>query len=391
MTTGTYIKALESTQLDSSDYILMATQLLTKLLDNNAIPEILQLQQDYVNNNYQAALYKIMILLDEYAENLGAELVAFLKDRLLHLQDNAMEQKSRRYFEVKFCQAIWNSLGESEFSSLEKLSTFMKEKNPAVTQDVPTKVLDLNLAEKVIGTMRACFFNSEDTYQTEQELRAVNDTIAQLKDRGEKRINDETEKLYSLNPGIVHASSPMPVNERLEKAMTNKVNDLFIIDTENNGYSVFREDVPFVNSISGTVYGIVGGLKSYIECHKEDPNLEHDLNNFIKIWVTFANLKGYHSFAEMLDALNDHVIQNVFKSSNINLNLVFLTGEELSYTIKEAAEYSKKINLQRQYEKEIANGPLLLHFVEPKRKVLTLPEKTAINENEKCKQLRKSI
>ena len=65
--------------------------------------------------------------------------------------------------------------------------------------------------------------------------------------------------------------SSLPQDERV--ALTsNRIVDMFTIDHKiENGYSTIRTDVPYVNSVSGTVFAFMGVLDTFLIKHRAEP------------------------------------------------------------------------------------------------------------------------
>ncbi|KGP64112.1 hypothetical protein EP47_08185 [Legionella norrlandica] len=184
-------------------------------------------------------------------------------------------------------------------------------------------------------------------------------SISNSKDRGPKRKLPE--ELISQNPGIVKSISPMPVNELLPTAMSNKVADIFEIDPSIvRGYSKTNTQVPYVNSVSGTTFVLVAVLTHYIEKYKNDSNLENDTNHIIQAFLSFTCKCGYHSLAEMQDVLNDPAVKEIFATNNITIH--DLPQKALDAAIAASGEYATRITLQHRLHEHISErGPSLTH------------------------------
>lgn len=392
--TKPFVDALNSPKLDSSDYILIAMRILSEKLGATINADIAKIQQDYIKSNYAEAMLKIKALCEKHKADIKDDkLITLLIDKRLTVLDNPMENQSRRYFETKYSKAVWESQEQPSFSALEKLSALMKEKlnekeNVQVKEQekatqlqagLPAKVTDIKLAAKVIGDMRAFGEIHSQISGVESQLRQPKESIAHTKDRGGKRIDDKKDKLLSMNPGIVKASSPMPVNERLDASASNRLPDMFDIDKPKGGYSSQRKDVPFVNSVSGTTFTLASVLKSYIAKYKEDPHLEADVNNLVKAFVSYTNSNGFHSLGEMLDVLKDPAVQQVFKDANIKLNEDFLSAPKLKTVMDRSADYGKQIRLQQWVNASIpqtGQGPILLAQARSKTLIQSKPPQT---------------
>ncbi len=379
MSNTAYTQALESPKLDSSDYILLVTQILTDTLGATARDEIAKIQTDYLNQDYDDAIKKINALCD--AKLTDPALAALIKSKQDTLVDNPLENQSRRFFETKYSQAVWASQEKPEFASLAKLNELMKQKLLAISvapvdpgddkglkaqadakkalASLPDDVKSIADAQRTIAGMRGFGEVSQEIVKTEGELRKdpspERKNIASTKDRGAPKPKDASDAhgTFSVNPGIVRSTSPVMPADREDTAKKNKVADSWYMNTEKPGYSASRPEVPFVNSISGTAFTLAAVLKAHIEANSDDPNLEHDVNNITKAFVGFTCKEGYHSLAEMVDALNSPSVQKLFEDKNIKLNTSFLTESALTAVVSDGAKYSKDVNLQRGVNTEV--------------------------------------
>lgn len=336
-----YQKALDSRDLDSSDFILISTAMLESKLGPEAVAEVKDL---YVNYNYEDAIGLIKTLAQDPALEAVQEKIFEASERVT---DTPEGNQSRRYFETKFTQGMWSQQQKANFDSLAKLAQLINKVNPVYA--LTPSVKDLSEALNVIATVRDFGERTQSVSEAEGRLRSSPTAMSTQKDRGAKKADDQ----YSMNPGISKASDPMPVSERLDTAQKNKLADTFYIDRNKQGYSQSRAEVPFVNSVSGTAYTMVAVLSQFIDEHKDDVTLEQDVNNITKSFIAFTCMKGFHSMAEMIDVLNSEEVQGLFRENNLQLDTNFsVLGAEESFKL--ASDYSKTVNLKRALNAELS-------------------------------------
>ncbi len=185
-------------------------------------------------------------------------------------------------------------------------------------------------------------------------IREKKESIYNDKDRSKDK-KDPKLKPVSRNPGIMTANQPEYRDQLLDENKIGKPVDTHSIGlTKDNkpGFSAENKNVPFVNSLSGTTYGLVALLSEYMEQNKKDPKLEEDVNNIIKYNVTFRIKNGFHSYQEMHAVLNDKVVKEIFQKHGVKVKDIFEDRTILN-AMENAHEYSQAMIKRRAINIEL--------------------------------------
>ena len=339
-----YLQALKSPNLDSSNYILLSTKILEIKLGGAVKSDIDKIKKAYLEFDYDHAMNLIKKLcIDNEKMQDGKFIIRKLKDVI----DAPTANPSRRYFETQLSQQLWNNQDKNAIESIGRLGTFMKEMNAQMP--TPAKVTNLEEAAQVVDLTRDFGYKTPVVNKLMDELRDNPVSISQTKDRGDEK----PEKLGSMNPGVMRSYMRMPHNERFVKPEMGRIVDRNTIDSQKPGYSTKRKEVPFVNSISGTTYRMVAALAKYVEKHPEEPKLQQDVNNLTRSWVGFACMNGFHSYAELMDVLKEDQVQDLFTKRNLKLNVDFTPKDILDRSFESSANYARVIGLQQQVGSDI--------------------------------------
>lgn len=354
-------KMLSSKNIDTSDFILIALDVLrneeaTSSNDILVRTSIKECMQNYLDLDYEAATEKLI----SAAKTLGDTSIADLFESTAKkaAKNSRPEQvQSRRYFENHLVNEQWNSLNDESYKdSMDRFAKFMAGANLLYAEkesfSTLKKVNNLGDMEMVIAAMRGFGEQTESILSRESAMRREENTpISKFKDRGAKR--DSKDVGGTMNPGIIKANTPTPLDERREKAVTGSITDSFLINkTVESGYSSTNVDVPFVNSVSGTAYTLAAVLDQYIEQNSEEPNLQIDVDNIVKVFVSFTCKSGFHSLSEMADVLRSNEVQEVFSKHNLNINY---SCEEaiLDEAIKASSQYAETRAAQKMALSEL--------------------------------------
>ncbi|WP_133135819.1 hypothetical protein [Legionella rowbothamii] len=354
-------KMLSSKKLDTSDFILIALDMLhnekaTSSSDMLVQQSIEESMQDYLNLDYEAATEKLI----SAAKTLNdASIAGLFESTAKRAAKNSKPEKveSRRYFENHLVNEQWNSLNdESHKDSMDRFAKFMAGANLLYAEKESfsklKKVNNLEDMEMVIAAMRGFGEKTESILSRESSMRREeNIPISKFKDRGGKR--DSKDVGDTMNPGIIKANTPTPADERREKAVTGSITDSFLINKKvDSGYSSTNVDVPFVNSVSGTAYTLAAVLDQYIEQNPKEPNLQMDVDNIVKVFVSFTCKSGFHSLSEMADVLRSPEVEEVFSKHNLKIN--YSCSEAiLDEAIKAASQYAETRAAQKRALSEL--------------------------------------
>lgn len=372
--------ALAAQTLDSADYILLATKIISLKLGEQVSNEIKEIYNAFVYYDYDKAMSIISTILPSISTNDQA-LCDLLQEKQISSREHDKPEKNqtRRYFDTKLSLEIWQSQKKEQFESIDKLAAHInatKTENEVVATPerlpeeiashyIPYKKDQANeaydMAEEVIQQIR--LHGDSMTGNQMSGLREITGGVYLTKDRDKKQLSDVPPEhkdykegaIYSLNTGIVKSIFPMPAEDRLrdnEQAIKNRMPDTFIIDeTQANGYSKTNTSTPFVNSVSGTTFCLVATLIQYTKEHKSDLSFESDINNIVNAFLAFTCKSGYHSLGEMFVVFGDAKVKEFFEQNKIKPYA--LPEIPVSKAIQAATQYSAQINLQKIINTEI--------------------------------------
>lgn len=339
-------EAIKSSSIDTSSLILLSSKILKEELGESVSDSLNKINSYYLNTKYSEALDEILVLASRVKDPVIYELI---NSQIELSKNNSSPERneSRRYFETIFSQKLWDSQGIDSYESSQKLVDVMKQNTKEGSElkeqldNIP--IIRSKEANEVAISYIRSFSELPEMESITRNLRSGADSLSNLKDRGKKRDFEGVAPL-SYNPGIIKANQALPVDQLLDHVIQDKVVDSFDIDIKKvDGYSKNHKQVPYVNSVSGTAYGAVATLSKYMEIHKNDKNLEKDVNNIVRGFISFTCMKGYHSMEEMIDVFNTSESKAVFDKYNVKI--APLPESMLEASISQAAEYSKKINL----------------------------------------------
>lgn len=277
-----------------------------------------------------------MKICDKHDELKQSKLMNFFRNKSFTFNDDPLQNLSRRFFESILSLKLWTSLSENEFKSIEKLSTIVKEINPKLNPLM--HITSHEDANSIIALLRTSGEVHPDVIAIHDSLRR-HSIISAKKDRGSQR-----EKTFSCNPGILKSFHPC-FSYYKKKSELGRIVDMFNIDEKKHGFSSHNKHVPFVNSVSGTIFTIVSILNLYMKKYQDSQDLAADVNHIIKAFLAFACMNGYHSLAEMFCVLTSSEITKSFEKFSIILDLSFPENVvKLSY--EESVVYTKKLLLQ---------------------------------------------
>lgn len=382
-------RMLKSGKLDSSDFILIGLDILEKekrtLEDQTAMNEAIHsIKIDYLDISYDNAVSKLITA----AESLGEpDIGELFKETATKAAKNSKPEQveSRRYFENRFVNEQWEALDTpAHHDSLDRLAKFMVGANLRYAEGENfsdlRKVNDLTEMEMVIAALRGFGETTDAIFEQENAMRAEEKTpLSGFKDRGAKRGSDDVG--HSMNPGIIKANSPMPLDERRERVVKGSITDSFLINRRmEKGYSAGNVDVPFVNSVSGTAYTLAAVLQQYMKANENSPTLQQDMDHIVQTFVAFTCKSGFHSLPEMMDVLRSPEVTDVFDSYNLTINNPF-SKNTLDTAINAASHYTETRQSQKGVLGGLSQHGLFKRHVEPTTKV-GYPEEIALRVSE---------
>lgn len=349
-------QALRFPSLDSSDFILLSSRILQSVLSDT---EMQKIQRAYLTNDYITAFDVIAAACASHSAQLDPKVIALIKQqaKICSAHDDPQKNESRRYFDTTLAMKVWDAQGPEEFQSVAKMTPIldiidMQIPKPPLRPHIITSKQDV---AATIGPIHQYGAQSVPLKEQSQALRRVPTSKYKYKDRGPRFEDREAQ---SSNPGIMKANHAMPFNERLHNGddtltvAKGKVTDMFPIDlTKQDGFSINRPTIPFVNSISGTTSDFITLMKGYMKTHKDDPNLQKDVNNLMKLFMAFTCKSGYHAITEMLEVLKEPEVEKIFQERGVILNPI--PSAILAKAFDQAAQHAETINLQRGMRQEL--------------------------------------
>lgn len=375
LSTADLLKILESKHLDSSDFILIALDILKHkkrgLSEESDIDELIEeIKVDYMELNYPDAIKKLIEATGELEHSTIGVLLEAAAERAA-LNNRPEQAESRRYFENRLVNLQWNTLdNESHYQSLERLALFMSKSNADYAEKQAfsklEKIQSLDGIEAVIAAMRGFGEETASIREKEAALRMEDKLpLSKFKDRGSKRNTEDVG--FTLNPGIIRANSPIPIDERRPRPRLGSVADSFVIDSEiPEGYSARNVAVPFVNSLSGTTYTLAAVLQQYIEENRGSPHLQQDIDNITQAFVAFTCKSGFHSMSEMIDVIHSPEVSHVFEELGVKMHYSFY--RELDDAIDDATDYLETRQSQKTVLQELTNHDQFKRHAEPTAK-----------------------
>lgn len=350
---------------DTSDLILKTFNDL-----KDSMPEKIknQISNHYLNHEYEDAIK----LFEQIDIKDNKKIIADLRDNFKSAKENDKPQTnySRRYFEtiLSSYKTTGTEISEGESSSFIKFAKFLNKTSPELykkdtdNEDIKivedsgkVKGLKIERIDKIADKVREYEDGIPRITELRDSIRENKESLYNNKDRSKDK-KDPKSKPLSRNPGVMTANQPSYRDQLLDEAKIGKPVDTHYIGLTKNkkpGFSAENKNVPFVNSLSGTTYGLVALLSEYMEQHKGDPKLEEDVNNIIKYNVSFRMKNGFHSYQEMHSVFNDKVVEKIFQKYEVKINDIFETKPVLN-AMENAYEYSQDIIKKRAINAELA-------------------------------------
>lgn len=391
------IIALSSSALDSSDFILNATSLLSKLdgeLNKNHIIE------SYFKQDYDQAVEKLF----EAADRIDP--VGNLKNDLKQTferaktQDNPEKNYSRRDFETAFSNEMWNAAVKdekfqnfvTEFDSF--LQTYSADKNITIesakeqieksakeyiefafADDNTKKQKAIDNLEKNLDTLAKNYVKqikqapdhltsiegksdmdrAEQTFSNAREFAAYKIEVFAMmegvvrplselahKDRMAKiDENGVPQKLVAGKEGIMTSLQPhQSVSEYRGAVTSSPVNNARVNKGVEHGYSGSHKTVAFTNSISGT--SVENALIAHMALQGKPPQVQEEyVTNLFRGLECFMPKNGYHSVDETRNALEEVKISNSI--NNVELLNKATTLDDKIKAFEHATNYSQNI------------------------------------------------
>lgn len=343
-----YFQALNAPRIDTSSFILLALAILNKVLDDSLVTsERNAILEDFLNHDMEGALNKIKTICEKHPVLMQSKLIPLMRKRAFTKNDEPMRNPSRRFWESRLCSDLWNELTHADVESINKFALLVKEINPNLikTQEITT----IEQVEALFLELREFGEQTPEVKSSEEKFREGS-AINALKDRKRK------EPSPSSHPGILKSTDSCPPDLLYQQAKGARVVDSYSIKEQvKDGFSASHKGVPFVASISGTIFTFSTILRFYMEKHKGEKNLEQDVNRVLKSFMNLAVRNGYHGLHEMHSILKAPEVAELYANYNVKINFAIPARNMWEATL-ESAEYAKKISLQDTVHKELLSS-----------------------------------
>ncbi|KGP64113.1 hypothetical protein EP47_08190 [Legionella norrlandica] len=147
-----YIAALQASTVDSADSVLITIHIIEHELGHSQ--ELDLVKQAFAQNDYKHVFDLIESLINPTLQEKNEEVFELICEKIATSfeHDNPHKNWSRRYFDTRLSQELWNIQNANYFSSIEKLAALMVEKNRQFTPS--TQIKSLDEAESVIKLVR---------------------------------------------------------------------------------------------------------------------------------------------------------------------------------------------------------------------------------------------
>jgi hypothetical protein len=410
--TAEYLKSLEGATLDSSDVLLLSIEIVKDKID---ISELEDLKKSYIERNYDKAKTLLLSLLKTHEQLLNTSnpaLVNIIKAAIAKTVDTPEKNVSRRYFETKFSADMWESLNEKDFKAINDLLLTISRINASEPnekmklQGLPLRVTNKEEAYLVISRTRELGDNNSSILAIRTPLRRES-PLPKIKDRWDDNSKPGTQ--YSMNPGIMQANNPMPADERLDpkmkdplpvdeklvsKKFKNRTTDTYYINRGiEGGFSATRENIPFVNSLSGTAFSMVSSLKLYLEDQKQlgkksPAELNNDANSIVQAFLGYMCMDGYHSLGEMTEVLKEPAVKNLLAEFGVSIHLN-LTSNDVNNILQGAAFYCNELLKRQIVQTELRKSPMTFLLDDKKSKGVAATKK--VGESPEVKNNKENI
>ncbi len=141
------------------------------------------------------------------------------------------------------------------------------------------------------------------------------------------------------------SNQPNFQNETTDFSIRNKVVDRNVAVSQESSADI-NNFTAYVASTSGHTFYLVALVEDYMKKHQSDPDLESDVNAYIKAFILSYVHSGYHSYLEVVDVLNEPEVKKIFQDNNVNLDLTWKSNI-IEQATKDTQEYAKTVCLKK--------------------------------------------
>lgn len=333
-----YLALLKTMQPNTSQYILLTKGLLQNVLPQNLknSKELKKITKFYFDRDYEGAIECLLNLALENENLIGKEPLTTLAKTSKKLKDPELtKNESRRFFENRISQ--YHAGNALDFQSVNKVMTDLTSRSISDPDHLSFGLLSLTenqMDEKRINELK---FDSSK-YPELADLYMLSDDGG---DKAPHHIN----QFASRNKGLMRSFSRNFRDEiSLKSRHRSTVDTHYPVDGIEEGdidyYSQAYKRGVWAGSLSGHCFKIIVILENYMEKNKGDPELEYDINCFIKAMIGSYVDRGYHGIHEMLDVFESKESRELFEKYGVNLDTTW-DEDVLEKSIRDAQEYAR--------------------------------------------------
>lgn len=353
-------KVCANNNIDKGDYILLCLGLVQPLVESSRDVRdyVNDIRYYYLDSNYDAAIHLIreMAQADSLLGRKKSE--AILNAGASIRPINKGKHYSRRFFENRLI-----AFSQAEFNDYVSVNDIARDYLPGQF-NAATNMPDLIRLVSALGEL-----SDDDLYKRMEELQARSSGWRsrgrqkkhKMYSRHEELQGKHSRSIFSHNPGVMKSSQPNYPDELTREQIRNAPTDVHTYDI-NALYVSTKPNSIFVTSLSSHAIFLIALLEDYIKKHQSDPELEYDVNSFVKAMVIANVSGGYHSMHEVLDAFADPAVVDIFTHNGIRVNVAW-SDDVLQAAFKDSQEYTKTILLRRAATIEIEHRNSLYHAV----------------------------
>lgn len=367
-------KALESEKIDSSQYILLSTDFLQKIIDemkvgsDTILKPMGHIRKLYAETNYKHAFMSLQLLCNYLKRELNeTEEKNEMIDMITLIQTNIARVKtlnnsdidknySRRFFENRIASYYRDNL--FNFDSINAIVKHHFKGNPLDEAKTPEQAImiiaslqESNTSELDLREIQ--LKDSSDLYKSKGRFIKPG-FLSKEAESDSKSVNS----VLSRNPGIMKSSQPNYYHELTDYTLQNRNADINAYSDKDTDYPLSNKESAYVSSLSGHAFWFVAILEQYIIDNLTESNvkkIERQVNDFIKaVIVTYVD-QGFHSLLEVSDVFNQYPIKKIFSDYNIFLDLSW-PDELLKKAFNDTQEYTKALSLRSVLQQELTDA-----------------------------------
>lgn len=173
-----------------------------------------------------------------------------------------------------------------------------------------------------------------------------------------EELEKEAITTFSRNTGMMRSMQPNFSDELTDAPLLNRVPDIAESGHLNmpmairEAYASIYKRSSYGGDLSGHTVVAATLLYDYAVAHKDDPELNEDINAFLNAWVATYVSQGFHSYLECVHILEAPITHELFESVGVQLD-IGLSPLKLEQAFKDTQEYVKVYALRRAMQEEL--------------------------------------